>query len=439
MAKLKKHNLSFTEEEATGKKAEKLKEDIKKAKVKPKPKKEMMVKRNLKFEEDKPKPSSRFIDNAKDSVKDTPRKIVSGKAHEKAENDSDENVSVEAADKGTKLTEESVHSVRTYERRRNRKVTDESTKATREERAARRQEERDAKAEAKADRKEINSRYAEYKEANAEGKSNPYSRWKQKQEIKKEYYAAKHGTSSAANATASSAAETVKSKAKDTTEKIGHKAVEALKDNKVILLVGGGIVLALIIGMSMLGSSGGALVSSGGGAISATTYPSEDSEMIAADDYYTSLETQLQSTISNYEATHSYDEYHYSLDPIGHDPYELTSLLTAEEGDAYQANQVQGVMMNVYNKQYSLTQRVVRETRYRYETRVRQVTYVDADGNTHTGFETYTVRVPYDYYICYVTLRNNGIDAAASSLLTAEQQEMYAIYNETKGNREDLF
>lgn len=439
MAKPKKHNLSFTEEELTGKKAEKLKEDIKKSKSKPKPKKQMKVKRNLKFEEDKPKPSSKFIDNAKDSAKDVPRKAVSGKIHEQIRSDADENVSVDAADTGTRITEDSVHKVRTYERRRNRKVSDKSSKETREERAARRQEEINAKAEIKADRDEINSRYAEYIENHPEGKSNPYSRWKQKQEIKKEYYAAKHGTSSAANATASSAAETVKSKAKDTTEKIGHKAVEALKDNKVILLVGGGIVLALIIGMSMLGSSGGALVSSGGGAISATTYPSEDSEMIAADDYYTSLETQLQSTISNYESTHSYDEYHYSLDPIGHDPYELTSLLTAEEGDAYQANRVQGVMRNVYNKQYSLSQRVVRETRYRYETRYSYETFYDADGNPYSVLVSYRVRVPYDYYICYVTLNNYGIDAAASSLLTAEQQEMYAIYNETKGNREDLF
>ena len=189
----------------------------------------------------------------------------------------------------------------------------------------------------------------------------------------------------------------------------------------------------------MLGSSGGALISSGGGAISATTYPSEDDEMIAADDYYTSLETQLQSTISNYESTHSYDEYHYSLDSIGHDPYELTSFLTAEEGDAYQANQVQGVMIDVYNRQYSLTQRVERETRYRDETRYRYENYIDSEGNARTAVVPYQVSVPYDYYICYVTLSNNGIDAAASSLLTAEQQEMYAIYNETKGNREDLF
>ena len=117
----------------------------------------------------------------------------------------------------------------------------------------------------------------------------------------------------------------------------------------------------------------------------------------------------------------------------------MTSLLTAEEGDAYQANQVQGVMRNVYNKQYSLSQRVVRETRYRYETRYSYETFYDADGNPYSVLVSYRVRVPYDYYICYVTLNNYGIDAAASSLLTAEQQEMYAIYNETKGNREDLF
>ena len=426
MSKNKSHNLNFSEEEKTGKKAERLSADISKAKHDVKPKKEMKVKQNLKFEEDKPKPSGKFKISAKEEIKDTPRRIVSGNIHNKVTEDADDNSSVEAANEGSKLIEDSAHRVRTYERKQNRNVSDESSKKD--------QEKKEMKDERKADKSEIEKRYNEYLESKPEGSSNPYSKWKQKQDIKKEYYASK-SKGSAASETAS----TVKTKAKSAAEKAKEKATDFVKENKAAFIVVGGVLLALVLGMSLLGSTGGVIASSGSGVISTTTYPSEDAEMLNAETYYKNLETQLQSTISSYESTHSYDEYHYTIDEISHDPYELTSLLTAYSEGAYLANEVQTLERQIYAKQYVLSQRVVTKTKYRYETRYRLVTVTNADGSTSSYLESYTVRVSYKYYVCYVTLKNNGIENAAKSLLTSDQIDMYEIYNTTKGNREDLF
>lgn len=439
MSKSKKHNLSFSEEELTGKKAEKLSADISKAKHNVKPKNEMKVKQNLKFEENKPKPSSKFKSEVKSELKDVPRKTVSAQIHNKIAEDSDENSSVDAADKGSRLVDDSVHRVKTHQRRQNRNVTDESTRQTREERQKLRQEKREMNDEKSADKDAIKTKYNEYIESNPNAKSNPYSRWRQKQDIKKEYYAAKHGGSSATSATASEIGDKAKAKAKDAAENIGTKIADFAKDNKAAIIIVGGIILALVIGMSLLGSTGGVLASSGSGAVGATSYPSEDEEMLNAEAYYKNLESQLATTIATYESTHSYHEYHYDIDTITHDPYELTSLLTAYSEGEYIANEVQSFEMAVYASQYSLTQRVVTQTRYRNETRYRRVIYYNDDGTTTTYIERYTVSVPYDYYICYVTLKNNGMDRAASTLLTTDQQDMYEIYNLTKGNREDLF
>ena len=154
---------------------------------------------------------------------------------------------------------------------------------------------------------------------------------------------------------------------------------------------------------------------------------------------YCQLEADLQRKIDTFESTNSFDEYHYDLDEIGHDPYVLTSLLSAKYDGEYKASDVSADLQTAFNKQYSFSFRVVKETRYRYENRYRYVTYVDESGNTYSVLESYRVRVPYDYYICYVTLRNNNLSHVPSQMLSEDQLSMYSIYMSTLGNREDLF
>ena len=143
------------------------------------------------------------------------------------------------------------------------------------------------------------------------------------------------------------------------------------------------------------------LMQSGTGGIALSTYPSEDSDMEAAEKQYCQLEANLQKQIDNYESTHSYDEYHYTLDEISHDPYVLISLLTAKHEGEFTADEVRSEVSSYFNQQYTLSQRVVREVRYRTETRSRLVTVYAADGTTSQHIEYYNVQVPYDYYICY--------------------------------------
>lgn len=425
-----KHELKFTEEEM-GAKVEKLSADAPKTKSGKKPKKSMKVKKNLQFEENKPKPSSKFRDTMKDTAKEMPGKTVSNIAHSKIEDSADDNVSVEAVNKGSVIAEDTGRTVRTYNRRRNRNVADESTKKTREERAAQRNEQ-------KTDRENINEWYerkqAENKTNNPDAKSNPYSKWRQKQEIKKEYYAAKAGKSSAASTASSSVSSSAKKAVKDT----GEKVTEFVASHKTGVAIALGFVLAIVVGIGAL-SSGMVLVQSGTGGIALSTYPSEDSEMEAAEKQYCQLEANLQKQIDNYESTHSYDEYHYTLDEISHDPYVLISLLTAKHEGEFTADEVRSEVSSYFNQQYTLSQRVVREVRYRTETRSRLVTVYAADGTTSQHIEYYNVQVPYDYYICYITLKNNNLAHIPSTVLTEDQLSLYSIYMSTLGNREDLF
>lgn len=438
MAIPKKHNLSFTDEEL-GLDTPTLKDDTVKTKSGAKPKKSMKVKKNLKFEENKPKPSEALMTKEKSNIADVVNMGTSNRFHHRIdEENTDDNASVDAVNRGSQLTENAVYKVKKHERRQNRNATENSTRRTREEKQAEHEEKKANREERRIDRQNINEQFKAQQEKlkaeDPEYKSNPYSKWKQKQDIKKEYYAAKSGNSSVA----SSAGSKVKESAKKATEEAGDKLAEFASNNKGALVVVG-ILLALIIGMGVLGSSGGVIAQSGAGAVALTTYPSKDADMKKAEEYYCSLESQLQTTISNYESAHSYNEYHYYLDPIGHDPYELTSLLTAKSEGAYKASDVKTLEQSVYNNQYKLSQSVVKQTRYRSELRFRTVYYTNNDGTTGSRLEGYYVQVPYDYFVCYVTLKNYGIDQAATVLLTEDQREMYAIYNTTKGNREDLF
>ena len=174
-------------------------------------------------------------------------------------------------------------------------------------------------------------------------------------------------------------------------------------------------------------SSCTAMFTQTGQGIIASSYLSEDEAMLGAEQQYCQMETDLQEMLDNYEATHSYDEYHFDLDDIEHDPYVLISILSALHEAEFTLDEVQGTLEMLFDKQYILTENVVVETRYRTERRT------DSEGHS------YTVRVPYDYYICYVTLENFNLSHVPVYIMSEDQLSMYSAYMSVVGNREDLF
>ncbi|MBQ9411843.1 MAG: C40 family peptidase [Oscillospiraceae bacterium] len=177
-----------------------------------------------------------------------------------------------------------------------------------------------------------------------------------------------------------------------------------------------------------------------GSAIAASTYPSEDSDMLAAEAAYCGLENELQSYLAGYESTHDYDEYHYDLDSIEHDPSVLISILTALRGGAWTIDQVQGDLQMLFDKQYILTEDVTTETRYRTETRTGTRTVTDPEtGDTSEEEYEYDVQVSYTYTICNVKLENFNLSHVPVYIMGEDQLSMYATYMATLGNRDDLF
>ena len=187
------------------------------------------------------------------------------------------------------------------------------------------------------------------------------------------------------------------------------------------------VCILLIFMMQSCSSSLVMLGNSGAGALGATTYPSEDGEMLGAEDAYCELEAELQRYLDTYESTHDYDEYHFDLDEIEHDPYVLISLLSALHEGEWTLSQVEGTLQMLFDHQYILTEKEVVEVRYRTET------HTDSEGND------YEVEVPYNYYICYVTLENKNLSHLPVSLLSEDQMSRYSIYMSTLGNRPALF
>ena len=244
----------------------------------------------------------------------------------------------------------------------------------------------------------------------------------QKQNIKKEYAAARNaGSQTAGTAT------------KSTGKKLGEKASDKIKEffeknKKVFIWIGVGIALLVLLGA---GISSCSMLTSTGSSVIASSYLSEDDAMLGAEAQYCRMEQELQSYLDTYESTHNYDEYHFDLDDIEHDPYVLISILSALHEGEFTLDEVQGTLQMLFEKQYILTEEVIVETRYRTETD----TWTDADGNTHT--ETY--RVPYDYYICNVKLENFNLSHVPVYIMSQEQLSMYATYMSVLGNREDLF
>ena len=259
----------------------------------------------------------------------------------------------------------------------------------------------------------------------AQAVKNPVARFWQKQKIKRDYAKAARAAGQTAQG-AASATKTTAAAAKKAAEKSKQAASFVARHWKGVLLIGGvGLMLMLIMGGLQ---SCTAMFGSAGTGVAATSYLSEDDDMLGAEAAYADMEADLQYELDNYESLHpGYDEYRFDLDEIGHDPYVLTSILSALHEGVYTLGDVQGDLAMLFEKQYTLTQTIETETRYRTETRT------DSEGNT------YTVQVPYTYYICNVKLENFDMSHLPVYIMGEEQMSLYAVYMHTLGNRPDLF
>ena len=248
--------------------------------------------------------------------------------------------------------------------------------------------------------------------------SGAVSRYLQKQKIKRQYAKqareAARQTAKAAEGTAS------------VTGKLTEKVSTYIKEHPggLLLLVAAFLLLVVLQScMSSLVTVGNGMA----GAIGASTYAAEDADLLGAEAAYCALEDELQHYLDTYTRTHDYDEYHFDLDTIEHDPYVLISMISALHEGAWTLDEVQGTLQDLFDRQYILTEDVVVEVRY------RTVTRTDSEGND------YEVAVPYNYYICYVTLENFNLSHVPVYMMSEEQLSMYALYMSTLGNRPDLF
>lgn len=284
--------------------------------------------------------------------------------------------------------------------------------------------------EKKADKDAVDSIFAERMESDPQAGSNFFSRWRQKQAIKKEYAAAKAGAAAAENTAAGTA------KAAQGTASITEKAFQFVQSHSHIIIGIAAVgLLVLVIAGSV--SSCSVLINGGGNVVLGTSYTAEDEDLKGVETDYTKLEDKLRKQIDRIETDHpGYDEYRYNLAEIGHNPYELASLLTVEF-ENYTRSQVQARLQSIFEAQYELKLVEKVEIRTRKETRVGY-RYNPITGTGHTY--TYQVTVQYEYKILNVTLLNRGVDyVARNSGLTDDQLQRYEVTLECRGNRDDLF
>ena len=352
--------------------------------------------------EDKPRPPSKLSH----TVRDAPGNAVAGKLHQEIRKTEDDNVGVESAHKSEEAVETGVHLVREGYRSHKLKPYRKA-----------------AQAERKLEKANVNALYQKSLQENPQLASNPLSRWQQKQQIKKQYAAAKRPAQSGGSA--AGAAQKTGKAAKTVKEKAQQAGAYVMRHKK-----GFGIVLAIFLLVCLLlntMSSCSMMAQSIGSMISGTTYPSDDPELVAVEADYAAKEAALQAEIDNIESSHpGYDEYRYDLDMIGHDPHELAAYLSAVL-QGYTRASAQAELEHIFAAQYLLTLTEEVEVRYRTETRT------DSEGNE------YDVEVPYNYYILNVTLTSKPISSVASELLTPDQLEMYQVYRQTLGNKPLIF
>ena len=368
----------------------------------------------LYFEEvDKKRPPSKLSH----AVRDAPGVAVSSTVHRKLREADDGNSGTEAADTALGTAEGGSRIVQTAHRSHQEKPYKKADKA-----------------ETAADKANVLALNKEYAEQNG-STVNPYSKWQQKRAIKKEYAAAKAGKGASNTAKASETTAKAAKRAEEATKKTGAFIA---RHKKGFLIVGG--IAAVLLLFSVGFSSCSVIMQSLTSSITASTYPLEDADMLAAEAAYCSMEAELQDSLDNYERTHDYDEYHYDLDDIEHDPYVLISAVTALMGGEWTIDEVGDVLGMLFEKQYILTETVTTETRYRTETRTGSYSYTDPNtGETVTEEYEYDVDVPYTYYICTVELENFNLSHVPVYIMSQDQLSMYAMYMATLGNRPELF
>lgn len=345
-----------------------------------------------------------------------PLREAAVQAHGKIHEVEHENVGVESGHKAEELAEHGAGGAIRWERR-HRKL-------------------KPYRAAEKAERKAVNANaeylYQKALHDNPEMLSgNPLNRFFQKQHLKREYAKAARtakAAGSTAQATAKSAektAEATATAAKKAAEKAKEAAEFVARHWKGVLVVLAGFLLIVMLIGGLQSCS--ALVGAAGGGVAASSYQSEDADILAAEAAYCALEAELQEYLDTYERTHDYDEYHYDLDEIKHDPYVLASILSALHDGAWTASEVQGTLQMLFEKQYILTETVVTEVRY------RTVTRTDSAGNE------YEVEVPYNYYICTVELENFNLSHIPVYIMDEETLSKYALYMSVLGNKPELF
>lgn len=397
--------LKAPREKARGRKKQDAEKAVQKPAQKPSTK---SVKFTLCFEEQQKPPAKSSI-----RARDAPRRIAHGMIQNGVQSQ-DENTDVstdmvQAADTAEQRTEAAFHDIhRTVQLRPYRGAE---------------------KAEWKLEK--ANLGYLQKKAQAEQPTSNPISKWQQKRQIKRQYAAAKAGYSG----------KTVKHTAKGAEKAVKNteKAAKFVSASKKPLLVVLAIALLMMFFLNVV-SSCSVIVEGVGSVLAGSTYPASDSALLNAEAAHTAKEEELQRYLDNYTGTHDYDEYHFDLDEISHDPYVLLSLLSAMNPGDWTASEITRMVEDLFDRQYILTEFVETETRYRTETRTDyEYVYNPDTGSYEWRSYTHTVQVPYEYRICTVTLENRDLSHLPVELLSGSQLNMYATYMATLGNRPELF
>ena len=430
----KTSRLKFTEEELSdpvigkaAKKAEKAAVKADKAQQKIPQKKQVKavrtsdpetgkVKVNLQFEDAQKKPPSKLSFAAQDA----PGEIIRGQIHTQTKDAEEENVGVEAAVNLDRSREQVGHALQSAHRSSQLKPYRES-----------------ARAERKLEKANLDTLYKKAESENPT--SNPVSKWRQRQAIKKQYAAARYAQNAAsAGSTAQTSASTAKGSKKVGDFIVRHKRA-------FLLVLGFGLLLAFMLNVM---SSCSVIIEGVGSAITAGSYMAAEDEMLDAEAAYSAMEDNLQHYLDTYESTHDYDEYTYDLDEIEHDPYVLMSILHALHPEEWTVGSVTPTLQMLFDRQYILTEEVETETRYRTETFIGErhaqdpitgAYLYDQWGDPIMEEYEYEDDVPYTYYKCTVTLENFNLSHVPVYIMSEEQLSMYALYMSTLGFRPELF
>ena len=374
------------------------------------------IKVKLHFEDTEKKPPSKLNVASQEATRTAMRRRMQKELRQ----DEDDNAGIDATDAAVEASESASQTFREVHR------------------SVRMKPYRDAE---KAERKleKANIEYLQKKAEIENPTSNPFSKWRQKQEIKRQYAAAKAGhTTGTTFRSAKAAKKAVKGTEETTSFVVRHK-----KGIAIIL----GFLLMLSFLLNAM-SSCSMIVEGVVSGIAATSYAAEDDAILGAEAVYCGMEAALQNKLDNYESTHDYDEYHYDLDEIWHDPYVLTAILSALHPGEWTLNDVMGTLDMLFEKQYILTETVESETRYRTETLIGErhaqdpitgAYLYDEWGDPIIEEYEYEDEVPYDYYICTVTLENFDLSHVPVYIMSEDQLSMYALYMASLGNRPDLF